>query len=145
MPNGTVPIWAKPKYIIPSFKCKFLLYHIIEPCYLRVAKQYQMVVRCSLAGILRFLLSSHMFHHLQASKLYCSIICLLGSIFSFSSDLVQFFMLSLGGSPQQYTGWAMCWIAWIPFGKCIYLPAGFITTFWAEVHCPTCSDVHLVI
>lgn len=32
---------------------------------------------------LRSLSSCHTFHHLEASKLYCSIICLLGSIFPF--------------------------------------------------------------
>lgn len=115
MPSGTVPIWAKPKYIIPSFKCKFLLYHIIEPCYLRVAKQYQMVVRCSLAGICGFSCLATCF---TTCKLLNYIVQLFVSLAQYSLSLL-IAILHAFTRWVPTTGWAMCWIAWIPFGKCI--------------------------
>lgn len=138
MPSGTVPIWAKPKYIIPSFKCKFLLYHIIEPCYLRVAKQYQMVVRCSLAGICGF-----------SCLATCFTTCkLLNYIVQLFVSLAQYSLSLLIAILHAFTRWVPTTVHRVSnvlnslnsFWE-MYLPVGFITTFWAEVHCPTCSDV----
>lgn len=141
MPNGTVPIWAKPKYIIPSFKCKFLLYHIIEPCYLRVAKQYQMVVRCSLAGICGFSCLATCF---TTCKLLNYIVQLFVSLAQYSLSFLSWF----GAILHAFTRWVPTTIHRISNVlnslnslREMYLPVSFITTFLAEVRCPTCFDV----
>lgn len=137
MLSGSAPVWVKPKYIIHSPKCKLLLHQILKPSYLRVPKQYQMVT----VGWLEFAVSLVLPHVSPLAVYWIISFSYLSSWlnipFLSCSGLVQFFMVSLGGSPQQCTGEANCWVAWTHSGNFISQSALFSLPL-AEVHYTTC-------